>query len=228
MKLSVAWKELERQLNERPEYITLLERHCKEYAENLEHLKNNVITDSDNTGQVEVSGRQSLVDIITRKSGSPENGLTKLLMENRFKNYDIDKKKLGLFAIDFDSLLRLDNLSSNLMSTLSEKLSLDTLKQYSFLDDGGIKDASQRTIDYMDFILHEMTHLEKFSQPHQDSQIVFVMANHDNYVPVNGVKSPSEVWPGADIRHIDCGHIMGVLRYQKIFREAIHDALSKL
>ncbi|XP_065064110.1 protein ABHD18-like [Rhopilema esculentum] len=219
MKYSVSWDVLQEQLKSTPEYVDLLEKYSKEYCEKLNSRSKSLSGIGKFPKHMEASGKEDLLKIVGERN-------TK--RADKFRNYDVDKKKLGIFAVDFDSLLRLDNLTSGLVHSISEKLNFDLLRQYSLIDSGNTNEVNQDTIDYMDSIFHELTHLEKFTPPHPESCMIFVTANHDSYVPMNNFRSPAEVWPNAEMRSIDCGHVMGVLRYQKMFRDAIRDALSRL
>ena len=222
MKASVSWKVLEHQLQTKPEYVTLLERYCKEFAENRKKLVANSIA-------------QTVPELVTNSGnkvslgeGNVEKIKTNLAIENRYQNYEVDKKKLGIFAVDFDSIMKLDNLPSNLFSSFSEKLNFDGLRQYSFPASNRLKNVSQDTVDFMDSILTEFTHIKNYAVPMDGSQIIYVFANCDKYVPRLDIETPAELWPVKEIRYIDCGHIVGVLKYQKVFRDAIRDALSIL
>ena len=229
MKYSVSWRTLQEQLKSKPEYVTLLEKYCPNYAEFSKGRKRNFGETRDlGPLDMESSGKKDLLKLIGRNGLTVDNYGTKLYYSKRLRNYDIDKKKLGIFAVDFDSLLKLDNISTNLVSSITGKLNFDLLRQYSLIDSWGSSNITQDTLDYMDYILYQLTDLENFSHPHTNSAVIFVSANHDSYVPMGDIKSPADIWTGSEMRSIDCGHVMGVLRYQKIFRDAIRDALSRL
>ena len=230
MKYSVSWKTLQEQLQAKPEYLTLLEKYCPKYAEFAKDKKRNFGEAHDlHPLDMESSGKKDLLQLIGRNNGlMVDNYGTNLYYSKRLRNYDVDKKKLGIFAVDFDSLLKLDNISANLVSNITGRLNFDLLKQYSLIDIWSSSNITQDTFDYMDYILHQLTDLENFTHPHSDSAVIFVSANHDSYVPMSDIRSPADIWTGSEMRSIDCGHVMGVLRYQKIFRDAIRDALSRI
>ena len=227
MKYSVSWKILQEQLRSNPDYITLLEKHCPKYAEHCKGKTRHFGDDLDIVN-MESSGKKDLIKLIGRKGSIVNSFGSSLYYSKRLRNYDVDKKKLGIFAVDFDSLLKLDNLSTNLVSSITDKLNFDTIRQYSPIDSWSNSDVTRDTMDYMDYILYQLTHLENFSHPELNAAVIFVCANHDSYVPMNNVKSPADIWTDSEMRSIDCGHVMGVLRYQKTFRDAIRDALSRL
>ena len=229
MKYSVSWKILQEQLRSNPEYIALLEKHCPKYAGHCKGKKRHFgeVDDLD-VVNMESSGKKDLIKLIGRKGVIVNNFGSNLYYSKRLRNFDVDKKKLGIFAVDFDSLLKLDNLSTNLVSSITDRINFDTIRQYSPIDSWSNGDITQDTMDYMDYILYQLTHLENFSHPELNSAVIFVCANHDSYVPMNNVQSPADVWTDSEMRSIDCGHVMGVLRYQKTFRDAIRDALSRL
>ena len=66
--------------------------------------------------------------------------------------------------------------------------------------------------------MDECTHLKNFSIPIDTSLIISVCARDDGYVPRNGVTDLSEIWPGADVRFIDAGHVSAFVLHQKEFR----------
>ncbi|XP_002162928.3 protein ABHD18 [Hydra vulgaris] len=88
---------------------------------------------------------------------------------------------------------------------------------------------SNNTLAYMTALMDQATHLAHFNKPHKDSAIIYVVANHDKYINRDYYNvTPKDVWPQTEIRTIDCGHVLGFVMHQKIFRDAIYDAFKML
>ncbi|KRZ89165.1 Uncharacterized protein T08_9255, partial [Trichinella sp. T8] len=81
--------------------------------------------------------------------------------------------------------------------------------------------------DLMHVVMDEFTHLGKFSNPIDPSLAIVVAALNDAYVPRSGVANLNSIWPEAEIRYVNTGHIGGYLFRQSEFRLAISDALQR-
>eukprot|EP00794_Sanderia_malayensis_P017387 gene17387-19127_t len=224
MKLSVSWKKLEEQLNSQPQYTRLLEKYCPEYANrNTDEMQSYALA-----GNMYDPTVFDAKDLLQGNLSQSERMKSDYGTDNQYKNYDVRKKKLGPFAFDLESLSSLNNFQTNFLNTFSERLNFDSLKQYSFPSESLPKNISKETVDYLNGILQEFTHLRNYNTPVSGCKIINVFANYDKYVPRDHSSSLAELWPETEIRYIDCGHIIGVLKYQKVFRDAIADALDKL
>lgn len=82
-------------------------------------------------------------------------------------------------------------------------------------------------LNFMRGIMDECTHLGNFTPPIDPSLSIVVTAEHDAYVPRDGIKSIGDLWKGCDIRYIDAGHIAAFLFNHGVFRKAIIDAFEK-
>lgn len=45
-----------------------------------------------------------------------------------------------------------------------------------------------------------------------------VCAKHDAYVPREDVGTLEEIWPGAEVRFVDAGHVSAYILHQSLFR----------
>lgn len=45
-----------------------------------------------------------------------------------------------------------------------------------------------------------------------------VCAKHDAYVPREDVGTLEEIWPGAEVRYVDAGHVSAYILHQSLFR----------
>jgi Alpha/beta hydrolase domain containing 18 len=73
-------------------------------------------------------------------------------------------------------------------------------------------------LHFMRGIMDECTHIGNFTKPVDTSLVILVVAKSDAYVPRNSVKGVDELWPGAEVRYIDSGHISAYLFKQSVFR----------
>ena len=76
----------------------------------------------------------------------------------------------------------------------------------------------EEALDFMRGVMDECTHLGNFSVPLDPSLIIIVSATNDAYVPRDRVMSLKELWPGAEVRHINRGHIGAFLMEHHVFR----------
>lgn len=84
-----------------------------------------------------------------------------------------------------------------------------------------------QVLDFMRGVMDECTHLGNFSVPVDPNLVIIVVARSDAYVPRDQVLSLQDLWPGAEVRYIDSGHISAFLFKQGDFRKAIVDAFDK-
>lgn len=82
-------------------------------------------------------------------------------------------------------------------------------------------------IDELFFLQDECTHLKNFSVPYDTSLIIAVCAKDDAYVPRAGCSSLEEIWPGAEVRYLDAGHVSAYVLHQKLFRKCIIEAFER-
>jgi len=82
-------------------------------------------------------------------------------------------------------------------------------------------------LHFMRGVMDECTHVGNFSRPVDTSLIIVVVAKSDAYIPRDSVLSIEELWPGAEVRYLDTGHIAAYLFKQSVFRQAIIDAFQR-
>lgn len=73
-------------------------------------------------------------------------------------------------------------------------------------------------LQFMRGMMDECTHLKNFSVPYDTSLITSICAKEDAYVPREGCTSLEDLWPGAEVKYLDAGHVSAYVMYQKIFR----------
>jgi len=95
-------------------------------------------------------------------------------------------------------------------------------------DGDGARERRQReALLFMRGVMDECTHLGNFSKPVDTGLVIIVAARSDAYVPRKSVLSLEELWPGAEVRYVDTGHITAFLFKQAFFRKAIVDAFDR-
>uniref|UniRef100_A0A2A4JX07 Protein ABHD18 n=1 Tax=Heliothis virescens TaxID=7102 RepID=A0A2A4JX07_HELVI len=85
----------------------------------------------------------------------------------------------------------------------------------------------RETLQFMRGIMDECTHLSNFSVPFDTSLIIAVCAKHDAYVPREDVGTLEEIWPGAEVRYVDAGHVSAYILHQSLFRACIIEAFER-
>ncbi|XP_058062145.1 protein ABHD18 [Anopheles bellator] len=109
--------------------------------------------------------------------------------------------------------------SSSSTSTPGEKrVPIDTTKQRWW---------EREALQFMRGMMDECTHLKNFSVPYDTSLIIAVCAKDDAYVPRDGCTSLEDIWPGAEIRYLDAGHVSAYVLHQKLFRSCIIEAFER-
>lgn len=76
----------------------------------------------------------------------------------------------------------------------------------------------REALQFMCGIMDECTHLKNFEIPVDTELIIAVCARNDAYIPRDDCMSLDKIWPGAEIRYIDAGHVSAYLLHQKVFR----------
>ena len=92
----------------------------------------------------------------------------------------------------------------------------------------GTSSTRSETVDFMNFVMDEATHLKNFPQPVDSSLVRFVVAKHDAYIPRDNIPSPCDIWPGCSVEYINCGHVAASLNHQGVFRRVIKDVFDQL
>ncbi|CAG4932960.1 unnamed protein product [Colias eurytheme] len=95
------------------------------------------------------------------------------------------------------------------------------------IDIGKIHWRDREALQFMRGIMDECTHLSNFSVPYDTSLIIAVCAKHDAYVPREDVGALEEIWPGAEVRYVDAGHVSAYILHQSLFRACIKEAFER-
>lgn len=109
-------------------------------------------------------------------------------------------------------------------------LTIESYREISLKLQSSASTAARSPVEALNFmrgIMDECTHLENFARPVDPDLAVCVAATKDAYVPREGIKSLPEIWPGCEVRYVDCGHVAAFLFSQHVFRKAIVDSLAR-
>lgn len=85
----------------------------------------------------------------------------------------------------------------------------------------------REALQFMRGMMDECTHLKNFSVPYDTSLIIAVCAKDDAYIPRDGCSSLEDIWPGAEVRYLDAGHVSAYVLHQKLFRSCIVEAFER-
>lgn len=128
---------------------------------------------------------------------------------------------------------------TKLMSYMASKLSLSSSEEASTtavvpnppkrekLDPMNVNWWEHEALQFMRGVMDECTHLKNFTVPYDTSLIIAVCAKDDAYIPRDGCISLEEIWPGAEIRYLDAGHVSAYVLHQKLFRSSIIEAFER-
>lgn len=81
-----------------------------------------------------------------------------------------------------------------------------------------MKKRAKEALWFMRGMMDECTHLKNFSVPYDTSLIISICARADGYVPRGGISTLEDIWPGATVKYVDCGHVGAYIWYRKVFR----------
>jgi hypothetical protein len=118
------------------------------------------------------------------------------------------------------------NLSkSKLMSFLSPEDT--TVEKRSKIEIGKTNWWEKESLQFMRGMMDECTHLKNFTVPVDTELIIAVCAKDDAYIPREGCSSLEDIWPGAEVRYLDAGHVSAYVLHQKLFRSSIIEAFER-
>ncbi|CAG9559130.1 unnamed protein product [Danaus chrysippus] len=126
------------------------------------------------------------------------------------------------------SLIKKERKSWNVSDLTTDLwVNLPFMKSGKKIDIGKIHWRDREALQFMRGIMDECTHLSNFSVPFDTSLIIAVCAKHDAYVPREDVGTLEEIWPGAEVRYVDAGHVSAYILHQSLFRSCIKEAFER-
>ncbi|OWF45149.1 protein ABHD18-like [Mizuhopecten yessoensis] len=85
----------------------------------------------------------------------------------------------------------------------------------------------EAALGFMIGVMDECTHLGHYTKPVDQSLITIVTAKHDGYIPRDDVLGLDKIWPGAEVRYLEGGHVEAYIRHKGVFIKAISDAFER-
>ncbi|XP_045770295.1 protein ABHD18 isoform X1 [Maniola jurtina] len=210
----------------------------------LEKVKISVLSEPDETKSLPVDENNNTTSKITPMSQDNKENITSSavaqdddtktnIVENRTEKVEskstCDNDKPNLPAIKETKDENKEKKSWNVSDFTS-----DLWTNLPFMKTSGKKiDISKihwrdrEALQFMRGIMDECTHLSNFSIPFDTSLIIAVCAKHDAYVPRDDVGTLEEIWPGAEVRYVDAGHVSAYLLHQSLFRSCIKEGFER-
>ena len=158
------------------------------------------------------------------------NNITSMFSGAQIRHhFDFMRKKQVPSALEIDFMKYLYTVPE-LYNSTAKFLNVDYLKDLIWPYEKEWKEPSEETVDFMTAIMDQATHLSHYNKPHPDSAVVFVVADHDRYIPRECYNvTPRDIYgEQTEIRTIDAGHVLAILQHNDEFRTAIKDAFVKL
>lgn len=116
----------------------------------------------------------------------------------------------------------INSSTTKLMGLISTSalVPVDADSQHVPIDTTKINWWEREALQFMRGVMDECTHLKNFSVPYDTTLITAIAAKDDAYVPRVGCSSLEEIWPGAEVKYLDAGHVSAYVLHQKLFRYA--------
>lgn len=143
----------------------------------------------------------------------------------------LPSKSLGAKIIEFISWSNSANASSNEVASAPTPTPTSTevapLEKRKPIDTTKTRWWEREALQFMRGMMDECTHLKNFSVPYDTSLIIAVCAKDDAYIPRDSCSSLEDIWPGAEVRYLDAGHVSAYVLHQKLFRSCIVEAFER-
>lgn len=144
-----------------------------------------------------------------------------------------DEKSVALSTSEYvgDTLRSASNALTSALNAGTTKLMSYIMPQtdthFRPIDTTKVKWWEREALQFMRGVMDECTHLKNFSVPRDTSLITALCAKDDAYVPRDGCSSLEEIWPGADVKYLDAGHVSAYVLHQKLFRSCIAENFER-
>lgn len=112
----------------------------------------------------------------------------------------------------------MDLLQPSEAGVVPTKTKNGTTGHFGPIDTTKVQWWEREALQFMRGMMDECTHLKNFTVPFDTSLITAICAKDDAYVPREGCSSLEEIWPGAEVKYLDAGHVSAYVMYQKMFR----------
>ncbi|KAH8405423.1 hypothetical protein KR222_011519 [Zaprionus bogoriensis] len=191
------------------------QKFIQNFNQSLHELKEDI----DDTRKIQSLEYETEATTSKTQKNSLENANQSIFLLKTQNNATLESNNLPLPLKDI--------LSKNI-SHVSERSTLTKLMKYILPLSAQNKNKKiditktnwweREALQFMRGMMDECTHLKNFSVPFDTSLIIAVCARDDAYVPRDGCSSLEDIWPGAEIRYLDAGHVSAYVLHQKLFR----------
>ncbi|XP_013189622.2 protein ABHD18 isoform X1 [Amyelois transitella] len=148
--------------------------------------------------------------------------------KTKLVDVEVDNKTVPKVTTATLAVKKPDKRSWNVSDLTSDWINLPFIRSSGRkIDISKIHWRDREALQFMRGIMDECTHLSNFSVPFDTSLIIAVCAKHDAYVPREDVGTLEEIWPGAEVRYVDAGHVSAYILHQSLFRSCIKEAFER-
>ncbi|KRT79316.1 hypothetical protein AMK59_8655 [Oryctes borbonicus] len=203
MSAAINWDDLQKQYSSDYRYSDILSKLCK------------IVDNPFSCGLAQIPEFAAPAKVLAEKYKSNLRYITPheiLSLTKSFGDYDVEASKSSQSVVISLALL------SRILRTLTTVVSADLQE---------IKVKDKEAVWFMRGLMDECTHLKNFEVPIDTSLIIAICANMDAYVPKEGVSTLEEIWPGASVRYLNCGHVSAYLNHMNLFRDCILEGFRK-
>ena len=150
-----------------------------------------------------------------------------------FLNKNLTKHcKIESHVLDADNnkFERLQNFNTSLNATTigTTNYSLTSSSMSSGIEIGAYEMPYKDSIDFMVLLLDDVAHLLNYDLPCDTTLVNVLSANNDAYLLRDGVNHFGDVWPGAQVKYLNRGHVSAFLLDQSLYRETIVETMNML
>lgn len=148
---------------------------------------------------------------------------------NEISNEIVQKLEITSFVANVTNGITngITNVGTKLMDYILPSTPDSDIPAHERIDITKTKWYEREALQFMRGVMDECTHLKNFTVPYDTSLITVVCAKDDAYIPRDGCTSLEELWPGAEIKYLDAGHVSAYVLHQKLFRSSILEAFER-
>lgn len=152
-----------------------------------------------------------------------------LAIEIQNNNSNIDQRTTELSPSKCQGVISNSDMAATSNRTLTSEVEIvATESKLENVKESVSRWREDEAVLFMHGIMDECTHLQNFTVPVDTSLIIAICARDDAYVPREGCADLTDIWPGAEVRFLDAGHISAYLLHKHTFRAAIIESFQRL
>ncbi|XP_017138403.1 protein ABHD18 [Drosophila miranda] len=208
------------------------QRFIKNFNESLHELKEDI----NNTRQIQELNNGTVCCNYESKNINSKDDSSSIFLQKPLQSVKLDSENLTI-PLKGDSNSKIvpgtvvaqpkESSVSTLTNLMRYILPLSAQHKTDKIDITKTNWWEREALQFMRGMMDECTHLKNFSVPFDTSLIIAVFAKDDAYVPREGCSSLEDIWPGAEVRYLDAGHVSAYVLHQKLFRSCIIEAFDR-